>query len=165
MGDNTNINKLRNFFGKSFTVDQERVLCRLLCINAGLYDCLAVQVVFMPFMGRVGVDYCALSLIAKQGEIHHLACSSADPNHDTNPKLNITLILTLTVLLTVTNPNPNTNPKLLQWISHGAYSKLHSLEPSSLRTVLYSHQSNSLSYIIFAHYKGAISDMPTEYQK
>jgi len=39
------------------------------------------------------VDYWPVT--AKQGEVHHSACSNANPNHNTNPNL---------------NPNPNPNP-------------------------------------------------------
>ena len=39
------------------------------------------------------VDYWPVT--AKQGEVHHPACSNANPNHNTNPNI---------------NPNPNPNP-------------------------------------------------------
>ena len=46
-----------------------------------------------PHTVGTSVDY--WSVTAKYGEVHHPACSNANPNQNTNPNL---------------NPNPNPNP-------------------------------------------------------
>jgi len=43
---------------------------------------------------RLGTSVDYWPVTAKQGEVHHPACSNANPNHNTNPNLN-------------SNPNPN----------------------------------------------------------
>ena len=63
---------------------------------------MIIQLIINYVIG-MSADYWPVT--AKQGKVHHPACSNANPNHNINPN-------------PTANPNPNTNLKLLQCISH-----------------------------------------------